>query len=275
MVFPGAHPPDLIMSVVTSQKLASEYAARWFPAFLSLFGALIALQRRDQLDLIALAWTAAMIFIVILADCGLLKSVGTADRLMLVLYLPLSLLAATSLSRMDAGDKRTIASFLLALLLTGIVGMGAVFYSYANSWGLPQQDYDAITWLSEQNLSDPFCVNLDETGLWIYPLAGISVSNPGYGSETYYSFSHVAPRIVVDANDDWVLKEMRRIGHEDILVYVSDVSISRPGYVAPFTYNASMYPEVNLSFSLDKYELLYDHGARIFRIKKDEVNREK
>jgi hypothetical protein len=229
---------------------------------------MIALQRRDRLDRIALAWIGTIIFIVILADCGPLKFVGTADRLMLLLYLPLSLLAAFSLSRMEAGERKMTASFTLVLFLIGIACMMAIFYSYANTWGLPQQDYEAMTWLSGQKLSDPFCINLDETGLWIYPIAGIYLSKPAYGLENDFKFSYLGSRIAVNPNDDLVLDEMRRIGHEDVIVYVSYVSISRPGYIAPFTYNASVYPVVNLSFSSDNYQLLYDQGARIYRMKK-------
>jgi hypothetical protein len=65
-----------------------------------------------------------------------------------------------------------------------------------------------------------------------------------------------------------VIEEMRRIEHDDIIVYVSDVSITQPGYIAPFTYNASAYPVINLSFSPDNYQLLYDQGARIYMLKK-------
>ena len=56
---------------------------------------------------------------------------------MLSLYLPLSILAALALERMDGGDVRIIASILLVLIAVGAASMGLVLYSYAGSWGLP------------------------------------------------------------------------------------------------------------------------------------------
>jgi hypothetical protein len=265
LLSPIPHPPEFLLSVATSQKLASEYAARWYPAFLSLFGAIIALQRRDRMDRLALAWAAATIVIVFLADCGPLGFVGTADRLMLVFYLPLSLLAATALSRMDGGDGRVSASFVLVLFVVGVAGMGAVFSSYAGSWGLPQEDYDAIMWLSGENLPDVAVINLDETGAWIYPIMGIKVSIPRVGPGRYY---HIAQGVLRDPNDEKVLDQMRHLSHEEVIIYVSSVSISRPGHVPPFAEYNSEYPKINLSFLQENYDLLYDRGAKIFRVKR-------
>ena len=125
----SAHRPDLLISIVTSQELASKYAAQWYPAFLSLFGAVIALSRRDKLDRLAIAWAGAVAIMVILADIGPLKFVGSADRLLICLYLPFSLLAATALSKMAGSALKIKAGFVLILLLAGTVGMGAVLHS--------------------------------------------------------------------------------------------------------------------------------------------------
>ncbi len=266
LVSPATHPPEFLLSVAASQKLASEYAARWYPAFLSLFGAAIAIQRRDQLDRLALAWAVVTIVIVLLADTGPLAFVGTADRLMLVLYLPLSLLTAVALSRMDGDDKRVSASFVLVLLLVGTAGMGAVFNSYAESWGLPQEDYDAIMWLSEQDLSDPVVINLDETGAWVYPVLGIEVAiNRGVPIWRYY---HISQGILKDPNGEQLIEQMRHLNREEVIVYVSSVSISRPKHVPPFAEYSRVHPDGDLHFSQERYDLIYDDGARIFRVKK-------
>lgn len=262
LISPVVHQPEFLVSVATSQKLASEYAARWYPAFLSLFGAAIALQSRDRLDRLALAWAGAVVAIVLLADAGPLAFVGTADRLILLLYLPLSLLAALALSRMEGDDKRVRASFVLVLLLLGTAGMGAVFSSYAQSWGLPKEDYDAIIWLSGQDLSDPIVINLDETGAWIYPITAIN------GAGWMRSTPWVAKEILKDPNDEKALEEMRRMRHEEVIVYVSSVSISRPGHISPFAEYFGVYPDGDLHFSPERYDLIYDEGARIFRVKK-------
>ncbi len=177
----SVHRPEYFVSVFSDRGLASEFVARWYPALLALFGGAIAFVRREKLDRLALAWAGGVILVVLLADSGALRFVGTADRLLLVLYLPLSLLAALALCRMDGGDTRMKAAFLLVLIAIGSASMCIVLYSYAGAWGLPQDDYDAIMWLSGQNLSDAICINLDETGAWVYPLTGIRVANPRMG----------------------------------------------------------------------------------------------
>jgi hypothetical protein len=258
------HSPTFLVSVLSSQSLASDFVARWYPAFLSLFGAAIALMRRDRLDRLAVGWAGAVILIVLLADCGPLRFVGTADRMLLVLYLPLSLLAAIALSMMGGEDPKTAASFMLVLIVTGAATMGVVFSSYAGSWGIPQEDHDAIMWLSGQNLSDAFCINMDETGAWVYPMTGIWATSPrGLPTDSTYGLRE---RVAKGPDDKKVLDVLRGIRHEDILIYISSVSIIRPGYVPPFAEYISVYPEVNLSFSQENYELLYDRGTRIYRL---------
>lgn len=260
------HRPEYLVSVFSDRGLASEFVARWYPAFLALFGGAIAFVRRGKLDRLSLAWVGAMIFIVLLADSGPLRFVGTADRLLLVLYLPLSILAALALCRMDGGDTRMKAAFLLVLIATGAASMGIVLYSYAGAWGLPQEDYDAIMWLSGQNLSDAVCINLDETGAWVYPLTGIRVANPRMGPGTPPFDRDLTPKIIADPGSPDVTRSLGSFGAR-YLIYISSVSISRPGYVPPFAEYSQIYPVVNMNFPEANYELLYNRGARIYRVR--------
>ena len=183
-----------------------------------------------------------------------------------MLYLPLSIIGAAALSRMDQGNTRMKASFLLVLIAIGSASMGIVLYSYAGAWGLPQEDYNAITWLSDQNFSDAVCINLDETGAWIYPMTGIKTARPqmvpiGFGNA-------LAEGIARDPGDAANLDELRRIGHQNVLIYLSSVSITHPEYVPPFAEYLEKYPKLNLSFPEASYELLYDRGARIYRVRR-------
>lgn len=258
------HRPEFLVSIVSSQSTASEYAARWYPAFLSLFGAAIAFFRRDRMGILALSWAAAVSCVVLLADVGLLSFIGTADRLLLDLYLPLSLLAASALSRMDGSDSRIRASFILILVLCGFFGMGAVFHSYTASWAIPSADYDAIQWLGKQNFSDALCINLDETGAWVYPLTGMTVAHHrmlrpdrGIGLGAIRS-------IIANPARPGVIKALNASGYNRSLIYVSYVSLARQGYVPPFAQHSGKFPSVNLNFSKDSYDLIYDKGARIY-----------
>lgn len=258
------HRPEYLVSVFSDQDLASQFVARWYPGLLALFGAAIAAVRGGQLNRMVLVWTGSWILAVLMADAGLLSILGTADRLMLSLYLPLSILAALALESMDGGDVRIRASFLLVLIAVGAASMGMVLYSYAGSWGLPQEDYDATIWLSGQNLSDAVCINVDEIGAWIYPLTGIPASNPRIAAA---GFAYGLPeRIRIDPGNSTVVGELRSIGHQNVLIYVSSVSALRPGHTPPFA-GHEPFPLLNLSYPEEVYELLYDKGARIYRVR--------
>lgn len=258
------HRPEYLVSVFSDQDLASQFVARWYPGLLALFGAAIAAVRGGQLNRMALAWAGSWILVVLMADTGLLSILGTADRLLLSLYLPLSILAALALERMDGGDLRIRASFLLVLILVGAASMGLVLYSYAGSWGLPQEDYDAMIWLSGQNPSDAVCINVDETGAWIYPLTGIPTSSPRVSA---IGFAYGLPeRVRIDPGNRTVVSDLKNIGHQNVLIYVSSVSVLRPGHTPPFA-DHEPFPLVNLSYPEEDYELLYDTGARIYRVR--------
>ncbi len=256
------HRPEYLSQVFSDKVQASDFVARWYPAFLSIFGAAIALLRMNRLDRLALTWSLIVIFIVVLSDVGVLSFIGTADRLLLPLYLPLSILGAYALTNMEHNDRMLRISFVAILAVVGFISLFVVLESYAESWGMMPEDYDAIMWIGEQGLSDVVCVNLDETGAWVYPITGIRVARSRFGGGFDYRLSI---SIAKNPNDSKVLERLRKLGHENVLVYVSSVSINRPGHEPPFAVHAGAYPIVNMSFSPEHYELLYDKGARIYR----------
>jgi hypothetical protein len=274
--------PKFLLSVLSSRDLATEYAARWYPGFLSLFGMVIAFLRRDKMDRLALSWLGALAAIVLLADTGPLGFIGTADRLLLSLYLPLSILAASALSMMEGGaDKegtdrikkdggiRIKAAFALILTFCGILSMFAVFYGFAGSWGLPEEDYKAIKWLEKQNYSDAVCINLDETGAWVYPLNGIRVTRSRMSAASAPFNIGLIPMIIADPANRDVINALGSIKQARYLIFISSVSISRPGYIPPFAENLYPYPSVNLSYPTDSYDLIYQNATRILGFPKE------
>lgn len=218
----------------------------------------------NRLDRLALTWLFIVIFIVVLSDIGVLSFIGTADRLLLHLYLPLSILGAYALTNMEYNDRMLRISFVAILAVVGFLSLFVVLESYAESWGMMPEDYDAIMWIGEQGLSDVVCVNLDETGAWVYPITGIRVARSRFGGGFDYQLS---TSIAKNPNDSELLERLRKLGHENVLVYVSSVSINRPGHEPPFVMHQGAYPKVNMSFSPEHYELLYDKGARIYRVR--------
>lgn len=263
MAFLYWHRPEYLVSVFGNQDLASQFVARWYPALFALFGGAIAMIRQKRLDRLALAWCGSWILIALLADCGPLRFMSPTDRLLLSLYLPFSLLAGLALSQMDRGEARIKASFLLVLIIMGVVSTGIVLYSYSDAWGLPQKDYDAMMWLSKQNLSDAVCFNVDEIGAWIYPLTGIGVSCPRMIPVGFFTLSD---RIRREPANRTVIRDLKSIGHQNILIYISSVSVLRPGHRPPFA-GHSPFPLVNMSYPEEDYELIYENGAKIYMVK--------
>jgi len=65
VLFVPIHKPEFLAYVFSSQSLSSEFFARWYPVFLVLFGAVIAICRRELLDRLALGWACAVVLIVL------------------------------------------------------------------------------------------------------------------------------------------------------------------------------------------------------------------
>jgi hypothetical protein len=122
-------------------------------------------------------------------------------------------------------------------------------------------------WLSGQNLSDAVCINLDETGAWVYPLTGIRVANPRMELGAPPFDRDLIPKIIADPGNLDVTRAHGSFGQARYLIYISSVSLFRPGYVRPFAEYSQIYPVVNMSFPEASYELLYNRGARIYRVR--------
>jgi len=271
----GVHRPEFLMSIISSQELATEYVSRWYPALLSAFGVVMAFYRRDRLDRLVMAWALAVVIMVFVSDIGIFDFGTSPDRVLSKLYLPLCVLAAYSVFSINKSMHNFETSrpvFLLLIIVIGTASMGAVFYNYAESWGLPEEDYRAMNWLGEHNFSDAVCINSDQTGAWAYPLTGIKVADQIIGPQMYYGFKPFGyqffQKLRADPNDPLVIETIKNSEYGTDLIYVSKTSISRPGYRPPFTkFHGGSYPVQNLDFSSQYYDLIYDEGTRIFQFK--------
>lgn len=267
----NAHSPRFLTELATNRELTLEYIARWYPAMLSVVGMVVATFKRDKLDRFVIAWIVGIISLVILVDTGLLDLPINADRAFTKLYIPLSILAAypvyavqryltdSANSNKSTNRKQIKAVLVLAILLLLIGGgsTGLVFKSYVEPWALPEADYRAIAWMGEQNFENAICMNLDSAGRWIYPLTGIPVSNPrsvprpDVTREGQVIKRPNNPKTITMLYND----SMR---YEHVLLYVSNVTNTRPGHKPPFSRSHESYPRVNVSnFSATFYDLIY------------------
>ena len=275
------HSPGFLTELATSRELTAEYIARWYPAMLSVVGMVVAVFKRDKLGRFVFAWITAILSLVILVDTGLLDLPISADRALTKLYIPLSILAAypvyavqcyltDSANNKSTNKKQMKVVLVLAILLLSIGGVstGVVFKSYVEPWALPEGDYKAMIWMSEQKFENAICINLDTVGRWIYPLTGIKVSNPRSVPRPDVTREG---QVIRHPNDPKTLERLYNdsLRYEHVLLYVSNVTNTRPGHRPPFTIFDECYPKVNVSdFNATFYDLIYGRDdAYIFEYK--------
>ena len=279
----NVHSPVFLTELATNRELTMEYIARWYPAMLSAVGMVVAVFRRDKLDRFVFAWIIGILALVILVDIGVLNLYIEPNRAFTELYIPLSILAAYPVYAVerylaDSADNNApnrnrkkmevVLVLAILLLLIGGVSTGVVFKSYVDSWALPEADYQAMVWMNERKFENAICINLDTVGRWIYPLTEIPVSNP-----------RCVPRpdvtregqVIRHPNDPKTLEMLYNdsMRYEHVLVYVSNVTNTRPGHKPPFTIFNENYPCVNVSnFNATYYDLIYARdGAYVFEYK--------
>lgn len=264
------HPPQFLLSLVSDRTLALEYATRWFWAIIALFGLAVAIIQRKKPYILFGLWLVATGSLFLLVDAGVLPFFEAPDRVLNLTYIPLSVFCAVLLGTITDSIPKSKSVFLSLLLLIGFLSMGAIFYSYAGSWALPKADYDAAAWLHDQNFPDAVCLNLDGPGELVYPLAGITVSNPRLvGNANLGNESFLRSMIDNPDNEDSI-SLMKKSRYTTILVYISNVSIAKPGFIPPFNVNGWGFEYIIRPerFQSGNYDLIYDKGAKIFRFKK-------
>ncbi|HEX7445547.1 MAG TPA: hypothetical protein VF300_04075 [Methanothrix sp.] len=75
---------------------------------------------------------------------------------------------------------------------------------------------------------------------------------------------NLTAKIIADPNSLDVIDALGSFGKARYLIYISSMSVSRPGYIPPFAEYSQVYPVVNMSFSDNSYDLIYHNGTYIF-----------
>jgi hypothetical protein len=282
----NVHSPRFLTELATSRELTAEYIARWYPAMLSVVGVVVAAFKRDKLDRFVFAWIVGILALVILVDIGVLNLYIEPNRAFTELYIPLSILAAYPVYAVqryltdsansgnnknegkDRKQMKVVLVLAIILLLIGGVSTGVVFKSYVGSWALPEADYQAMVWMREQRFENAICINLDTVGRWIYPLTGIQVSNPRSVPRPDITRKG---QVIGNPNEPKTIEMLYSdsLRYEHVLLYVSNVTNTRPGHRPPFTIFDECYPKVNVSnFNATFYDLIYARdGAYVFEYK--------
>jgi len=271
LIFQIIHPPHFIISLIADRTITLEYIARWFWGFFALFGLIIAFidKERERTYRIFILWFIAIGILFFLSDVGILGFFESPDRLLSLLYIPLSAFAAILLYTVSVTIPKSKIIYLGLLILIGLSGMGAVFYSYANSWGLPKEDFHAISWINSQKFQNALCINLDGPGEWVYPLAGVKTAYPRLLPKVDLGEEWFMRQMIDDPEENSCITAMKNSGYAPIFVYISNISLSKPGYTPPFNINTwgfgyILHPE---KYSSAYYDVAYDNGTRLFKLK--------
>jgi len=125
-----------------------------------------------------------------------------------------------------------------------------------------------MVWMNEQKFENAICINLDTVGRWIYPLTGIPVSNPRSVPRPDITREG---QVIGNPNDPKTLEMLYNdsMRYEHVLLYVSNVTNTRPGHKPPFSRFNEHYPNVNVSnFNATFYDLVYARDdAYVFEYK--------
>lgn len=264
------HPPQYLLSLVSDRTLATEFMSRWFWAIIAVFGMVIALFQRKKTYQIFILWFIAVFILLILVDTSVLNFFEAPDRIISLFYIPFSVFAALLLGTISDSIPESKGIFLGLLVIIGFICMGAIFYNYSTTWAIPKEDYNAIIWLEHKNYEKPVCINVDDTGAWIYPLAGIEVVQPMYiyGGPAPTTFSwYTIQHVITDPNSESTISELKNSHYNPVLIFISNITLSRPNYTPPFSRYNYQYPSMKNTFNSTYYNLIYDKNVEIFSLK--------
>jgi hypothetical protein len=254
--------PDYLWIYMT--KFVSVFIPEWYQIFLALPGLFLLVTRKNREDWFFLGWIGSWFILAFLADAHVFGLSLTSERRYQELYLPISVLAGIALFTVTSSskNKKTMENLIvLTSILAFPVFLGSVITSYAPAWSLSTEDYNTMKELENK---EGVVVNLDPTGRWIYPIAGLKVTNPR-GEEVLLNTSQVE-EIIESPVSEKSLKSLKSLEDRfgEVYVFSSQRSSSGVGY----NLFGNVYPKVDVNRfkESDVYELFYEeNGSVVFR----------
>ena len=243
-------------------------AVRWYWIIPALCGFGICVIKTDSSVKELAGWLIGLVFFLLVVLATGQTNFFPPERILTDCAVPLIGMGGLALAAMANGVGSSRFGYYLSgvLLVTGLIVMSAIFGFYTITWAVPSDDRDALTWLSGQNFTHPIVVNLDETGGWAYPITGIPVSHPRVvpGIEITQPVYSSPWKTDVLQNPDDVRRRVS--GYDSILIYISSISITKPGYSSPFSEYPYPYPNGTISLP-SEYVRIYDKGAQIYELR--------
>jgi len=257
------HSPVFVESILSDHFQTLKYALLWIPGVVAFPSIWKTVKHRRRGDLFFLCWVVVILGFALAVDTGLIDfSLIAVDRILITAYIPLSVFAGMTVSGLKGGRYA-----LILLASIGLIVFSGVFLWYIHNWALPEPDFEAIMWLKNQGFENTAVFNMDSTGRWIYPLTGlpVSVTKESYRRPWWYGIRGEIAKGPMRATTIRYMDEMKD-SYSHVLIYLSNMSTTRPGFQAPFLRNNEGYSTLTTEdFSSEYYRVLYaQDGAYVF-----------
>jgi hypothetical protein len=252
--------------LLNSPQLQLEQIILWNVGLFGILGLLIFLTKNEKIYELPAVMLISWLLMGMLIDSGIYRIQTLGDnRMYAILYIPFSIFSAVALEKIISNVRQKkrffyITSFNIFLIFAFILTNAYINTTTTLSWAMSYDDYFAMKSLSEKK---GITINLDPTGQWIYPLSGMPLTNPR--GMAHLLNENEIKTIIGDPNSVKSLNLINSLKEQfgDVYMFVSSVSINRPGYWIFM----ERYPEVDINkFKLTNYELVFaDNAARIYK----------
>jgi hypothetical protein len=242
-------------------KFVSLFIPEWYLGFLALPALLLLLTRQNKDDWLIFGWFMLWFSLVLLNDVGTFGLGLTGVRRYQELYLPISVLAGYALhSILSSSKNKKLMTYLIFLscFVTFPLLFGSIFMTYVPAWTLSLEDYNAMKSLENET---GIAVNLDPTGKWIYPIAGMKVTNPR--SMPQLVETPILENIIDNPSSKNSLKTLQGLEEEHGTVYIF---ISQRGYNSPgYHLFGNFYPKINMNefIESEEFEIFYEEKGSV------------
>ncbi|MHA2326728.1 MAG: DUF6541 family protein, partial [Promethearchaeota archaeon] len=226
------HFPAYIYNLGTGVESFRGFIFIWNIGFFAVFGIYLSSKRRGSNDLLILMMFFSWIILALLIDSSTFRLANILNkRVYSKLFIPVSIFTAYFLERMTFNIRSkfkvrfvAVDTFLIFLLLITSAFVNAPILG----WAMAESDYSAMKSL---NGKTGIVINLDPTGRWVYPLTGLTVSNP-----------RVIEQMLNDSELEQIIssptsKETNRImdylkkDHGSVYIFMSQRTRENPGYL--------------------------------------------
>lgn len=256
--------------IIEEKTINPIFSVTWIFGLLAAIGFIYAIKMKNPLDILVISWILSLSMLAFIVDTGIIsRHRMSIDRILTELYLPLSVLSAYVFffiqEKLKGRVKNVHVVLLLLILASGTWTSHEFIKEYYEPWSLPEPDYNAFNWLRNQAYDNAVLVNLDSTGMWAYPIAGIELVDP-------FMFTYRPPQYILDIahqpgqNDAFIKLDGLKMNHSRVLIYISNVSSTHGDYKPPFArfYGFYLNPKTS-EFSNEDYGTVYDReGVFIF-----------